>query len=164
MADFKDVPGTPESAGSPTGEPPSRKKLRAEEKQWGALAHASVVLGLLLPVIGGPLGPLVVRLTKGKDSDFVDSNAVEALNFGILLGAAQLLASVVTGSVLGSSSGGLGGLGSLGTLATFLPLVITLAALVLPGMAALKANQGQPGTYPEAMPRFIKTGDEEEAE
>ena len=144
-----------------TDEPQTRKKLRAEDKQWGALAHVAVVLGLVLPVVGGPLGPLVVRLTKGKQSAFVDSNALEALNFGILLAAAQLLVTVVTGAVLGSGAGGLGGLGSLNTVATFLPLVVTLAALIFPGMAALKANGGHLGTYPEAMPRFIKDGDDE---
>lgn len=141
-------------------EPP--RKLRAEEKQWGALAHVAVVLGLVVPVLGGPLGPLAVRLTKGKQSAFVDANAVEALNFGILLAAAQLVVSVVSGAVVGP--GGLGVLDALGTVVALLPLVVTLAVLVLPGMPALKANSGRLGRYPEAMPRFVKEDDDEGAE
>ncbi len=149
----EDVPVTPADAGQ-------RRKLSAEETQWGALAHVAVVLGLVFPVIGGPLGPLVVRLTKGKQSAFVDANAVEALNFGSLLAAAQLVASAVTGTVLG---GGFGGLGSLEMVARFLPLLVTLAALVLPGMAAMQANSGRMGKYPGAMPRFVKEHDDEDA-
>lgn len=80
-----------------------------------------------------------------------------------MLTAAQLLVSVVTGSVL-SVGGGLGAVGPLGTAVTFLPLVVTLAALVLPGMAALQANSGRMGRYPDAMPRFVKHDDDESAE
>ena len=145
-----------EGADAGANQPPP--KLKAEEKQWGALAHVSIVLGLLLPVIGGPLGPLVVRMTKGKESTFVDTNAVEALNFGILFAAAQLVSSVITGSVLTS---GLGGIGSLDTATKFLPLIVTLAGLILPGMAALTANNGRVGRYPDALPRFVHEDEDE---
>lgn len=158
-----DDESAPEDGPVPPAGDPRARKVRAEEQQWGALAHVAVVLGLVLPLVGGPLGPLAVRLTKGNRSAFVDANAVEALNFGILLTAAQLLVSVVTGSVL-SVGGGLGAVGPLGTAVAFLPLVVTLAALVLPGMAALQANSGRMGRYPDAMPRFVKHDDDESSE
>ncbi|MBW3557786.1 MAG: DUF4870 domain-containing protein [Actinobacteria bacterium] len=110
-----------------------------------------------------PLGSACRSADQGQPIRVRDANAVEALNFGILLTAAQLLVSVVTGSVL-SVGGGLDAVGPLGTAVTFLPLVVTLAALVLPGMAALQANSGRMGRYPDAMPRFVKHDDDESAE
>lgn len=85
---------------------------------------------------------------------------VEALNFGILLAAVQLVASALAGTVLGTGFGGLGGFGSVGALAGLLPLTVTLATLVFAGMAAMKANTGRVGTYPDIMPRFIRSGDD----
>lgn len=126
----------------------------------GRLAHIAVGLGLVVPVIGGPLGPLVVRLAKGKESSVIDANAVEALNFGILLAAVQLIASALPGTLFGTGLGGLGGIRSLGVLTGLLPLAVTVATLVFAGMAALKANTGRVGTYPDIMPRFIRGGDD----
>lgn len=137
----------------PAGAPPAGT-LRNDEKQWGALAHVAVVSAIVLPVVGGPLGPLIVRLTKGKESRFVDANALEALNFGILLAGAQLAVGVVGSALAGAP--GVVGIYGLGRTANLLSLIVTVVALVLPAMAALKANNAEMGRYPEAMPRLVK--------
>lgn len=105
---------------------------------------------------------MVVRLTKGKKSEFIDDNALEALNFGILLSAAQLVVTVIGGAITGGAALGGVGIGSLTKTISLLPLVVTIAALVLPGVAAMKANEGKPGHYPDFLPRLITKGDDEE--
>ena len=50
---------------------------------------------MVLPPIGGPLGPLLVKLVKGKESRAVDVEATEALNFGITLSLAQIAAGTL---------------------------------------------------------------------
>lgn len=155
------TPTTPE-----TSAPKRPKRPRKQARQWGALAHLSVSTALLVPFIGGWAGPLAIRLTKGKESEFVDDNALEALNFGILLSGAQAVIGVITGAIAGGTQVGgvVGGLGSLTKLLTLIPLGLTIVALVLPGMAAMKANQGKPGRYPEALPRLITKDDDDDDE
>jgi uncharacterized Tic20 family protein len=41
-----------------------------DDKNWAVIAHLSSVAGLIIP-FGNVVGPLVVMLTKGKDSDIV---------------------------------------------------------------------------------------------
>lgn len=47
-----------------------------DENTWAMLTH-------LLMLLIGFLGPLVILLTKGKESEFVENQAKEALNFCI---------------------------------------------------------------------------------
>lgn len=156
--------GAPTTPDAPAPKRP--KRPRKEARQWGALAHLSVATALLVPFIGGWAGPLAIRMTKGKESEFVEENALEALNFGILLSGAQAVVSVITGAIAGGTQVGgvVGGLGSLTKLLTLIPLGLTIAALVLPGMAAMKANQGKAGRYPEALPRLITKDDDDDEE
>jgi uncharacterized Tic20 family protein len=125
-----------------------------------------VALALIVPGIGGWAGPLAVRLTKGKESKFVEDNATEALNYGILVSAVQLVVSAITGG--GAVLGGGGGSSIadvfpfLGRTASLIPLLIVLAALVLPGLAALRANDGKLAVYPEFLPRIIRPSEEDE--
>src|SRR5207253_11129131 len=90
------------------------------ERTWGMLAHLAALAGLLIPggglVIGvNALGPFLVSVAKGDQSDFVAAQAKEALHFnisgafaaivrlvlalvfiGILLGAALVIAWLVS--------------------------------------------------------------------
>ncbi|HZI09780.1 MAG TPA: DUF4870 domain-containing protein [Myxococcus sp.] len=111
----------------------------ADEKLWGMLAHV-----LMLAVIG----PLLVYLTKAKESSFVRAHAVEALNFQITLVLFNIAVSVLS-SVLGAMTAGLGFL--LGCLS----IPVGIAALVFLIIAAMKANQGLLYSYPVNI-RFIK--------
>jgi hypothetical protein len=110
-----------------------------DEKMWGMLAH------LLMLVV---IGPLLVLLTKAKESSFVRAHAVEALNFQITLFLFNIAVSIVS-SVLGAITGGLG------LLLGCLPIPVGIAALVFLIIASMKANQGLLYSYPVNI-RFIK--------
>jgi uncharacterized Tic20 family protein len=128
---------------------------------WGTLAHAAVALALILPGIGGWAGPLAIKLTKARDSRFVDDNATEALNYGIALSVVQLAVSYVNGLVVQGGAFG-GALPLIGNAYSLLPILVAAAALVLPGIAALNANGGKQGGYPDFLPRLVpRSGDAE---
>ncbi len=108
-----------------------------DEKTWGMLAHLS---GLIASLVGLPfLGPLVVMLTKGKESAWVLANAKEALNFQITVTIALAVCAVLTLACIGA----------------FLLPIVGVAALVFTIIAALKANNGEMYRYPATL-RLVK--------
>jgi len=116
------------------GSAPSEK-----ERTWGMLAHLSALIGLIVPVIGVVIGPLVVWLARRDASPFVAAHALEALNFNItvLLGAlvCMLLMLVFIGFLLGTA--------------------LFVAWLVLTLVAAIKASEGETYRYPFSL-RLVK--------
>ena len=68
-----------------------RLPASAAEKRWGALSHLSGFAFLLLPPIGGVLVALVIWLSVGRKSAYVEVQAREALNFQITVLLAVLL-------------------------------------------------------------------------
>ena len=109
------------------------------ERTWGMLAHLSALAGLVMPLIGIVLGPLVVWLARRDESEFVAAHAKEALNFNIsvLLGAlaCMLLMLVFIGFLLGTA--------------------LFVAWLVMMLVAAIKASEGQTYRYPFSL-RLVK--------
>ncbi|HEX8441307.1 DUF4870 domain-containing protein [Archangium sp.] len=103
-----------------------------DEKTWGMLSHLS---GLLLAFIG----PLIIWQTKGKESAWVERQAIEALNFQITVGIAFVASFILTFVLIG---------------ACLMPLV-GLAALVLSIIGGIKANNGEAYRYPATI-RLIK--------
>ena len=101
-----------------------------DEKTWGMLAHLS---GLLTSFVG----PLVIMLTKGKESSWVEQQAREALNFHITV----LIALSVAGLTC--------------LLAAVLVPLVGLTALVMGILATVKANSGAMYRYPATL-RLVK--------
>jgi hypothetical protein len=95
-----------------------------DEKTMGMLSH---LLGLF-----SFLGPLLILLTRGKESSFVHDQATESLNFQITL----LLAYVVSGVLV---------LALIGFL--LLPAVF-IVHLVYGIIGAVRANEGIAYRYP----------------
>ena len=123
----------PNSTAAPSAAPTEN------ERTWGMLAHLSALAGLVVPLIGIVLGPLVVWLAKRDESVFVAAHAKEALNFNIsvLLGAivCMLLMLVFIGVLLGTA--------------------LFIAWLVMTLVAAIKASEGHPYRYPFSL-RLVK--------
>jgi uncharacterized protein len=122
-----------QQAGFITGSPAPT----ADERTWGMIAHLSA---LVASVVGFPfLGPLIVWLTKGKESAWVEQHAKEALNFQITATVAIWISAFLMFCLVGF---------------LLLPL-IGLGALILTIMAGIKANNGEMYRYPATV-RLVK--------
>jgi uncharacterized protein len=123
----------------PSGNPAPGSAPTENERTWAMLAHLSALVGLLLPLLGIVLGPLVVWLARRDESPFVAEHAKEALNFNIsvLIGAVVcgLLMLVFVGFLLGTA--------------------LFIAWLVMTLVAAIKASEGEIYRYPFSL-RLVK--------
>jgi uncharacterized Tic20 family protein len=118
------------NAGAPGGYnagPPT-----SDDRTWAMLSHASFFVFSLL-------GPLIIMLTKGKESAFVRDQAVEALNFHITFTIAVFVSALSLLLIVGF---------------VLLPAVI-IAGIVLAIMAAIAANNGTAYRYPLTL-RLVK--------
>lgn len=115
------LPGPPPDA--PPGE---------SERTWGMLAHLSAFAGFLLPLAGIVIGPLVVWLAKRDRSAFVAAHAREALNFNITVLCGALVCLVLALVLIG----------------VLLAAALFIAWLVLTLVAAIRASEGEPYSYP----------------
>src|SRR5216110_3332032 len=52
-------------------------------RTWCMLAHATALVGFLVPVVGHIVGPLIVWLAKRHDSPEIDAHGKESMNFQI---------------------------------------------------------------------------------
>lgn len=108
--------------------------LSADERQMAMFAHLGQLLGAVSG-IGGFLVPLIILLTKGKESDFVRRAAIESLNFWITGFVATFVAALTLLLLVGF---------------VLLPLVL-LAWFVMPIVAGIKVNDGTDYRYPVAI-------------
>ena len=106
-------------------------EISDDERTWGIFVHAAAFAGFIIP-FGNILGPLVLWAIKKEESQFVDENGKQALNFQItwtiflIISALSIL--VLVGFVL-------------------LPLV-ALAWVVLVVLAIIRASNNQVYDYP----------------
>lgn len=117
----------------------AKSLTKAQEETWGMAAHISALIGILFAP-GLVLGPLIVWLMKRNDSEFVDLNGKEALNFqGTVLVITFVLAmlSAISGIFL------------------ILGLAVGIAGLAFAVYGGLQAKKGELYTYPFAV-RLIK--------
>ncbi|NOJ79772.1 hypothetical protein BHS06_19900 [Myxococcus xanthus] len=101
-----------------------------DEKTMGLLAHMGTILANFVGL--GFAVPLVLMLTKGKESSFVRAHAVESLNFQITVFIAAFVSAITV---------------CIGIGAVLLPIV-GIVAIVFSIIAGLKANEGQLYKYP----------------
>ncbi|SRR5258706_11116469 len=114
---------------------PIQSDLRPEDKNWGMLAHLLSLLGYVV-VFGHWIPPLVIYLTKKDSSAFATGEARESLNFQITVFLAIVLPLPLLCTVI---------------LIPFIVLwliLVGLAQLVLPIVAAVKAADGIAFRYP----------------
>lgn len=109
-----------------------------EERNWGMFCHLAALAGFIIP-LGNVIGPLVVWLMKKDESQFVDDQGKESVNFQIsfiiYVLVAVLLIIVVIGIVL--------------------LIALGVGMLILVIVAGIKASNGEKYRYPMAI-RFIK--------
>ncbi|HEY2275528.1 MAG TPA: DUF4870 domain-containing protein [Steroidobacteraceae bacterium] len=109
------------------------------ERTWGMLAHLAALAGLVMPLIGNVVVPLLVWHSWRDRSRFVGEQALESLNFNLSVSLGAVVCGVLTlvfvGFLLGTA------------------LFVAWLALTL--IAAIKASEGVSYHYPFSL-RLVK--------
>ncbi len=111
---------------------------KKQENQIAMFCHLSALFGFIIPM-GSILGPLVVWLVKRGDSEVIDDQGKEALNFQITVFLALLLSIPLWFVCIG----------------VIVTPLIAIADVVFVALAAMAANSGEDYSYPYTI-RFIK--------
>ena len=102
-----------------------------DEKLWATLIHIGGIFFSFIPAL---IGYLVLK-DKGP---FVRAHTATALNFQITMAIAYVIGSILTFVIIG----------------IFVLIAVWIITIIFSIMAAVKANQGQPYTYPLAI-KFV---------
>lgn len=114
------------------------KMDESQERTWAMLCHLSALVGFIFP-FGNIIGPLVVWLIKKDESEFVDDQGKESLNFQISFTIYCIIAAFLILFIIG----------------IFLLVALGVLFLVLVIIATVKANSGEKFRYPLSI-RFIR--------
>jgi uncharacterized protein len=109
------------------------------ERTWGMLAHLSALCGLIIPLLGNVLGPLLVSVARSDQSPFVAAHAKEALNFNITVSLAAIVCALLMLVFIGFLFG----------------VALFVAWLVMTLIAAIRASEGALYRYPVSL-RLVK--------
>ncbi len=120
-------------------EGPGSKEVNKDARMWAMICHLSGLAGLVVPVIGCIVGPLIVWQIKKEEFPFVDEQGKEAVNFQI----SMLIYGIVAGLLCFACVG------------FVLAPAVAIFDLVFLLIAAVKANNGEHYRYPLTI-RFIK--------
>jgi uncharacterized Tic20 family protein len=124
-------------------ESPGSKETNKDARMWAMICHLSALAGLVVPVVGCIVGPLIVWQIKKEEFPFVDEQGKESVNFQISM-LLYLLVSAILWIPL-----------SFVCIGMLIPAAIGIADLVFLLIAAVKANDGHHYRYPLTI-RFIK--------
>lgn len=125
------------SEGTPPPPPPANPYQQSnplspsDEKLWATLIHIGGIFFSFVPAL---IGYLILK-DKGP---FVREHTATALNFQITMAIAYVVGSILTFVVIG----------------IFILIAVWVVTIIFSIMAAVKANQGQPYTYPLAI-KFV---------
>lgn len=139
-------------------------QLGAQERNWAMAAHLSALVAIAGLPFGHVLGPLIVYLVKGHESEFVGEHARASLNYQISISIFAIVAAIVAGAAtlayivpMSSSNDTTAGL-NLAWLWVGLAIVVLavlLGSIVFIILGTLAASEGRPYTYPFAI-RFLR--------
>jgi len=109
----------------------TNKELTKDERMWAMLCHLFALAGFIIP-FGNVIGPLVGWLIKKEESEFVNDQGKEAVNFQISMTIYIIISAFLVVVLIG------------------IPLLIGLAIfdLIMIIVAAIKANDGVKYRYP----------------
>lgn len=124
----------PSDSGSAASDPTSTGELSKDDLNMAMLAH-------LLGAFTSFLGPLIIWLVRKEDSDFVEAESREALNFQITLAIGFFMLFAAACFTFG--------------LSTLLAPLLWIYMLVFSILGALKAKDGTPFRYPATI-RLVK--------
>jgi len=122
---------------------PGSKETNKDARMWAMFCHLAALAGIVVPVIGCIIAPLIVWQIKKDEFPFVDEQGKEAVNFQISI-LLYLLVSAILWIPL-----------SFFCIGALIPFAISVVDLVFMLIAAVKANDGEHYRYPLTI-RFIK--------
>jgi len=104
-------------------------------RTWCILAHATALVGFLVPVAGHIVGPLIVWLAKRQDSPEIDAHGRESINFQISMLIWNAIAAILIIVLIG------------------IPILILLHILniIFVIVASIQASEGKLYRYPLAI-------------
>jgi uncharacterized Tic20 family protein len=104
-------------------------------RTWCILAHATALVGFLVPVAGHIVGPLIIWLAKRQDSPEIDAHGKESLNFQISMLIWNAIAAILIIVLIG------------------IPILILLHILniIFVIVASIQASEGKLYRYPLAI-------------
>jgi len=108
-------------------------------RTWCVLAHATALVGFLVPVAGHIVGPLIIWLAKRQDSPEIDAHGKESLNFQISMLIWNLISGLLCLVVIGF----------------FMLAILHILNIIFVIIASIQASEGKLYRYPLAM-RLIK--------
>jgi uncharacterized Tic20 family protein len=140
-------------------------QIAAEERNWAMAAHLSALVAIAGLPFGHVLGPLVVYLVKGHESEFVGEHARASLNYQITISVFAIVATIVAvAATLGfivpmsssseSTTAGFN-LAALWIAFAIFVLLALLGSILFIILGTLAASEGRPYTYPFAI-RFLR--------
>jgi uncharacterized Tic20 family protein len=114
------------------------RELSESERTWAMLCHLSAFAGFFFP-FGGIIGPLICWLSRKDESQWIDQNGKQSLNFEISILLYIVLAAPLCIIIIG------------------IPIVIFLVFLkvICIIIASVKASKGEEFKYPVTIP-FIQ--------
>ena len=104
-------------------------------RTWCMLAHATALVGFLVPVAGHIVGPLIVWLAKRHDSPEIDAHGKESMNFQISMLIWNAISAILILVLIG------------------IPLLVLLHILniIFVIVASIQASEGKLYRYPFAI-------------
>src|ERR1700730_5814477 len=104
-------------------------------RTWCILAHATALVGFLVPVAGHIVGPLIVCLSKRRYSRAIDAHGKESMNFQISMLIWNIIAGILCLVLIG------------------IPILILLHILniIFVIVASIQASEGKLYRYPLAI-------------
>ena len=129
-------------AGTEKAEPQVVQKSPGTDQKghrtWAMLCHLGALAGYIIP-FGNIIGPLIIWQIKKGESELINDQGKESVNFQITMAIGAVIALVLMFIVIG----------------IFLMIALSIFNLVMIIIAALKANEGQRYRYPVCL-RLIK--------
>jgi uncharacterized Tic20 family protein len=121
------------------------KEISKDARMWAMFCHLGGLAGLIIPLAGNIVAPLIIWQIKKDDFAFIDEQGKEAVNFQISMSLYGLIGSI---ACLITCVG-----------AILIPFVVAPAIYIIDFVflliAAVKANNGHHYRYPLTI-RFIK--------
>jgi uncharacterized Tic20 family protein len=143
-------------------------QMPAQERNWAMASHLSALVAIAGMPFGHVLGPLVVYLIKGHESEFVGEHARASLNYQITVSIFFIVAVIVALGIMFGILIPMSALPSDSTSTTagvslvvfwlafgLGVLFVLLASLIFIVMGTVAASEGRPYTYPLAI-RFLR--------